>query len=201
MRLVTLESWQEENLSSNQLTIVEIPTRVHHAAGGWLSMAIAQGLTRMGVNIRRELLPLGTATFDHKEADQSYFPSQKRSGKTGDWPTITLETGWSESHKKLREDAEKWLTDSNGDVKAVITVKVSRTRITIVQHKLGTAPQRIVVQRPPKNRQAQPIKVTHGPLIISFEDLLLREPGPGQTDLTFERDDLIEWASKIWGHA
>ncbi|KAJ5784124.1 uncharacterized protein N7518_009801 [Penicillium psychrosexuale] len=66
------------------------------------------------------------AVSSSKEADGSWVPTQPIPGRSTTWPTVVVEVGVSESYRKLRADAEWWLTNSKGDVKLVIIVSINR---------------------------------------------------------------------------
>jgi hypothetical protein len=60
------------------------------------------------------------------ENDGAYGLAQPVPGRNPKWPTVVVEVGVSESYRKLRADAQWWLTNSRSDVKLVIIVSVSR---------------------------------------------------------------------------
>ena len=68
------------------------------------------------MGLGRELVSLGATTFKtlrmSEEGDSAFKPLTMRPRKA-DWPTIVIESGWSESLTKLRQDAHRWLENSN----------------------------------------------------------------------------------------
>ncbi|KAL1885101.1 hypothetical protein Plec18167_001758 [Paecilomyces lecythidis] len=108
---------------------LKLVTWMHARAGG----AFAEILQKKAVlrNIDDEFEALVDACSEGstkgKEPDQSFYPAVLPQGRSAKWPSVVLETGSSESLAKL-EDARWWLHESNGDVKAVITISLSKTR-------------------------------------------------------------------------
>jgi len=57
-----------------------------------------------------------------EEGGSAYKPSARE--KPIDWPTIMIESGFSESLKHLRNGANWWLTNSQGEVKIVVIISI-----------------------------------------------------------------------------
>lgn len=72
-----------------------------------------------------DLISVGSGRFKgrstSKEGDSAYKPLGLRT-RAVDWPTVVWETGLSGSRRKLRADAARWLSNSNGDVKIVVSI-------------------------------------------------------------------------------
>ena len=157
-----------------------------------------------------------------KEGDSAFKPLSIRPHKA-DWPTIVLESGWSESLTKLREDAHRWLEHSRGDVKIVLLFSIGRTARTIIIEKWENRP--VPANRPatrsitsaaapqtptqtpthtPTQIQAITINsdsntVPGAPLTLEFQKIFLRQAIPTlEHDFTFTAQDLRAFATHCW---
>jgi hypothetical protein len=175
------------------------------------------------MGLKWEFWELGATTFKtlrvSKEGDSAFKPRSIRSGKA-DWPTIVLESGWSESLTKLRRDAHIWLENSKDDVKIVLLFSISRTARTMTIKKWENRPvpanppvpvnrtatglmTRAAVQTP---TQIQAITidsnsntVNGAPLTLEFRKIFLRQAVPPlEHDFTFTTQDLSEFATDFW---
>jgi hypothetical protein len=63
-----------------------------------------------------ELLDIGAARVDDhpfkKEPDESWIPCTLPAGRTDKWPSLVVESGFSETLRQLQRDAEWWLCRS-----------------------------------------------------------------------------------------
>jgi hypothetical protein len=113
---------------STRYMIIKLFTGTNETASRGLGGAVQHEIYNMG--LRQSIRPLGSKTiqgvFCGKEADGEYGLAQPVPGRNPKWPTVVVEVGVSESYRKLRADAQWWLTNSRGDVKLVIIVSVSR---------------------------------------------------------------------------
>jgi hypothetical protein len=109
------------------ILIVKVSTVQHEAAHRKFSEKLVIRVAAMG--LEDEFASLGATTFKtlriSKEGDSVYRPLSMRPRGT-DWPTIVIESGWSESLTRLRRDACLWLEDSRGDVKIVLLFSIGR---------------------------------------------------------------------------
>jgi hypothetical protein len=167
---------------------------------------------------------LGATTFKtprvSKEGDSTFKPLSIRP-READWPTIVLESGWSESLTRLRRDAHIWLDNSGGDVKIVLLFSIGRTARTMIIEKWENRP--VPANRPatrsmtraaanPPNQppqtptQIQAITidsnvntVNGAPLTLEFRKIFLRQAIPPlEHDFTFTRQDLSAFATNFW---
>ena len=143
-----------------------------------------------------------------KEGDSALKPLNMRP-RGADWPTIVLESGWSESLTKLRRDAHIWLERSRGDVKIVLLFSISRTARTIIIEKWENGPvpanrpaTRSITTQTPTQIQAITIdsnNVTGAPLTLEFRKIFLRQAlPPMEHDFTFTAQDLSAFATNFW---
>lgn len=185
----------------HNLIVIRMPSRAHNLAARWLVDNICKKLENMGINADEELEKTGTATFHGKEADEAIVPEKSRGSRPDNdgWPTVAIETGWSEWQQKLNQDAHAWLPP-DGDARVAITIEMTTTRVMITRHRSMTDAHVITIQRALGNRRHCPIHVTGGPLVLSFEDILERPPDKdrNQHDLVFDEDELTVLARKVW---
>lgn len=183
-------------------------TGLFEVATEWLNDAVHDSMADMSMRFRTYLVGLGSTITENKEPDLSLQPLNLPSGRSKKWPTLVIETGHSEGHNALDNDARRWIQKSNGQVKVAITVKVSRTKITIRRYgRLGRTRaailQTITITMARRGlgrgRGQQPIHITGGPLRIPFCDIFLRAPVKNQGDFVYTQTDLEEWACLVWG--
>jgi hypothetical protein len=205
--------------SDLEVLIVKVPTRAHKTAAAEFGCIIIGATLTMGIPpIERRLT--GAATFQaavgtpKKEGDWSMMPVNVRPNR-GDFPTIVVEVGFSESLRKLRHDARLWFSMSNNDVQIVILIAVrvasnqvifekwvlvpipagrQATRHTPVQ--IPQAEQSITVTRTLPNT----FTITAGtaPLTLEFHKLFLRLPVGGEYDIVYTQAELFAIAQAIF---
>jgi hypothetical protein len=189
-------------------------SEVHEEAHAELNITLMFKLGAM--NVRSQLRALVGADVvtptRTKKPDQSYKPVQFPAGYSGHWPSMVIETAFSESQSKLANDARWWLNASGRELKTVITIAVQKRReaITIDKWEAISRPTRgdpgkmvpEVVQKVTMTRQGggAPVHITGAPLVIGFEKLFLRpaEEEKGEGDVVFSHDDLAEIADLTW---
>ena len=59
-----------------------------------------------------------------KQGDITFGPATRLG--SGQWPSVAIEVGYSQTLKSLRMDAEWWLLNSGGKTNFVITIKIKR---------------------------------------------------------------------------
>ncbi|KUL91930.1 hypothetical protein ZTR_01439 [Talaromyces verruculosus] len=104
------------------LTFVTMTTAMHEAPTSWLNLWIGSLGLGSRANSRAELLDglKSDGSNTSKQPDGGLFIPPSR-----DYPTITIDTGYSESYEKLVRDAEILLDGSNGEIGIVILVKLT----------------------------------------------------------------------------
>ena len=203
---------------SSRYMIIKLLTGAHETAASCLDGAVQNELCNMGLD--ESIRPLRSKTiqgsFCGKGADASFGLAQPIPGRSTKWPTVVIEVVESESYRKLRVDAEWWLTNSRGDVKVVIIVSINRKtpNITFETVALGLSVNSLRPQRPryvPKVRQSitvsrkkdepnSPITITPpAPLIIGFEELCCRQPVPPEHNIELSPDRLGRISKHVWG--
>jgi hypothetical protein len=198
--------------------IMKLPSRPHDSASRSIHNLVHDHVVQMGWD--SALHDIGAARVkDHpfsKEPDESWIPNTLPAGRTDKWPSLVVESGFSETLRQLQRDAEWWLCRSRGDVKVVVIISVKRTEPFIVIQKWerdqNTLPLRTRQhQRQPRvipaktqeiilSRSAQNITTVIGaPLIIRFSDVFLRPSGNAQeTDFSFSQQDLTALGQHVW---
>ena len=193
-----------------------MPTAEHEAAHRIFSDGLI--IIAVGMGLRWELFNIGATTFKtprmSKVGDSAFKPLSIRPRKE-DWPTIVLESGWSESLTKLRQDAHRWLENSREDVKIVLLFSIGRTARTMIIEKWENRP--VPTNRPatrsvtraaaqtPTQIQAITINsnsntVNGAPLTLEFRKIFLRQAVPPlEHDFTFTAQDLSAFATNFWG--
>ncbi|KAJ5151442.1 uncharacterized protein N7482_010694 [Penicillium canariense] len=209
---------------SLQILIITMPGLPHEEAADSFQIIIATLAKEM--KVYRRLANWGATRVDtpdrSKQADRSWGPR----GQMRDFPTVTLETGFSETTSKLEKDIAWWINGSQGDVRMGVTVDIKRASGSIEirswtpvftplpSHVQITASGRRVVDRdisnPPPPRVAQRIFIKRGrdgsrptieggDLTIPFDALLLDKPGEDEHDFVLTADMLLhDLAERVW---
>ncbi|KAM7217544.1 hypothetical protein V8F06_007054 [Rhypophila decipiens] len=146
-----------------------------------------------------------------KEPDSSGMPFKR--DELYRWPTLVVQTGYSESIGYLRRDMRRWFEASKHDVKIVLLIQWDRRRQGIVlerweeEEELGQAErpvcrQVVIITRQEETGGGGTVNyvVTGGcAILLRFELLFLRQPqGAEEADIVITTDDLKEWAGYCW---
>jgi hypothetical protein len=177
---------------------------------------------------------IGTETFRQQghprghswrgEGDSTGGPRPERVGK-GNWPTLVIESGHSQTLPELHKGMQWWFQASNHQVKIVILAKfndqqhhillekweeeisspqgaITRSRaVTILQQNgnilTPVKRQSITITR---DETTNPVSynVTRGALVLGFRLLFLRDPGPQEGDFILNFQDLPLYAENVW---
>ena len=198
--------------------VVKLVSGPHEVAERMLSRKLEQAAENMG--LEDDLIPTGSKRIEltphSKEPDSSWRPHTFPAGRTGKWPMVVVESGFSESLSRLRLDAQWWITRSGGDVKVVILIAILPSGPRIVIEKwtpdpnvetlrpglrdrsprvTGTRVQETILTRGAKNF----ITITGAPLVVTFDEMFLRTASPPQEfDIVVSMQALESIARKIW---
>ncbi|KAM5429333.1 hypothetical protein McanMca71_002982 [Microsporum canis] len=191
---------KREYFPMSKILIAEMVTKPHEVATGWLQDEISTEISSMGMRFHAYLMSIGSAAIEHKEPDYAVQPLNLPAGRTPKWPTLVVKTGKSQRHSDLDRVAKQWIQKSAGDVKVVLTVQVSRTKLTVRRYGRSGITGAAVLQTitVEKRGQKSPVRITGGPLIIPFTDLFLRTAVGNQADIIFNNTELEEWANFVW---
>ncbi|KAH8690461.1 hypothetical protein BGW36DRAFT_364041 [Talaromyces proteolyticus] len=185
------------------IKMISPPHEVAHERISSIMTLKLAAMNRMDKNVFETGRSDRTTVQRTKQPDTSYQPKRLPKGRSRQWPTLTIEAGYSESRRKLADDARWWLTASQGDVKAVVTISIGQKQRSItfekwalVQQQPAVAYRAVLSQEDGRNS----IHTTNdNPLIISFQDMFLRPAqGEKEKDIEIEMDDLKEMAESVW---
>ncbi|KAK0707570.1 hypothetical protein B0H67DRAFT_602868 [Lasiosphaeris hirsuta] len=207
--------------TKSQILIITIITTLHEQLHKLLYNEFIGQVRDMG--LKKSWIDIGSATLSAqdyvgrrgKEGDSSGGPKPERAGKSA-WPTLIIEAGVSQTLVQLRIGMRRWFSMSNHEVKIVLLTKFDGTTTLLgkweeeipvrpgatttrhsLQHQEPMLQQTITITR---DTTTDPISyyVTSGALVLSFRLLFLRDPGPGERDLTFGVQELEEYAEDVW---
>jgi hypothetical protein len=197
--------------------IIKVPTPEHEAVNRTFTHDFMDHIRPMGLTEHSDLKDMGATTYrgtsTKKEPDTCWRPLAARPNKL-DWPTLVFEAGVSETLRKLRMDARWWLANSQGRVKIVLLFKINRVARTIHIEKWECRPAaHTYVNRPAAQvpTEIQTVDIdAHGivtgsppattpPLVLHFQNLLLRQPIPPQEhDVIYTAQQLQILVNAIW---
>ncbi|KAL1966956.1 hypothetical protein VTN77DRAFT_3700 [Rasamsonia byssochlamydoides] len=196
--------------------IIKLPTEAHESAHVTFGQSIYRVVVLMGLGLD-EFWGLGATKYvgqaaSAKESDSSWKNKRIRPNK-GDWPTLVIEAGMSESLPRLRSDARWWIEHSNGRVNIVLLIWLHPTikKIKIEKWEPGQAPTTRRSARPSQSNafptQTADITiqsnsnaiVTGAPLCLEFLKIFERAAiQPTEHDIILTAQDLINWATMFW---
>ncbi|KAF8742516.1 hypothetical protein AX14_003915 [Amanita brunnescens Koide BX004] len=209
--------------ADTQVLIITIPTRPHEMLHAYLDDDIFIAVIEMGL---RDFKRVGSTTYSEMDADGQMMsrgegdscrvPSSRE--HAGDFPTLVIEAGYTQSWPSLIDKANWWFKASRYDVKIVLLVKMNQRagRIDIEKWKGVPVPQPGATTRSRTQPKAlQPtrvdsIRITRvpgtnpavynvtGPLQLEFVDLFLRQPLDGEHDVVLDIADLQRYANGVW---
>ena len=199
--------------------IIKVPTKEHERVNRVFTYDFTRRIEHMGLTDLDDLYDMGGTTYTErstkKEADSCWRPAATRPNPL-DWPTLVFEVSVSETLRKLRNDAQWWLANSQGRVKIVLLFKINRVARTTHIEKWECRPATLIYalrsNRPPVQAPAQIQTVdidangvvtgsppaTTPPLVLHFWDILLRQPVPPEQDVIYTAQNLQRLANGIW---
>lgn len=199
--------------ATRQILLITHQNQLHESLHLGIYNLFWFGLIRSGSE--RDWRHIGAPTYrilqgqfkgDVGEADSSGGPRPER--KSGDaWPALVVEAGISQSLEGLRRKAEWWFAASNHQVHIVLLAKFEHRRRSIILEKweeVGyAATLRLVLQQTTTIAQVTvsnqtTYEVTGDTLMLGFEPLFLRGPGPGDADFVYSVGKLRVYAEDCW---
>ncbi|KAJ5789007.1 uncharacterized protein N7518_006018 [Penicillium psychrosexuale] len=136
-----------------------------------------------------------------KKPDCSWKPAGYQPNRDVKWPTVVVEAGWSETLKKLKEDASFWLHESNQQVQVMLTIRTTeRGTITIekwaVDRNSVKPVQKMWIVRN-RNHDSQNHQIS-GSIQIPFQECYLRAKRNSETDFVMSHSDMLDIAQSVW---
>ncbi|KAJ5121860.1 uncharacterized protein N7443_001967 [Penicillium atrosanguineum] len=201
-------SWKEYFYDSQLLVVEMLPRVPHERASRRLSqfiMSVADANAQLSPD--NLIIPDGTAAVQlgtsAKCPDESfrplYFAHQA-------FPTVIVETAFTESPQKLEQDARRWVTQSNGQV-TVITVHLEESTERIVLQRWvlanGSPVRRqettITNVRGARRNEGASVQITNAPFIIPYQELLARAPrSSNDRDISIDVMALGLLCEQVW---
>ncbi|KAK3374025.1 hypothetical protein B0T24DRAFT_657689 [Lasiosphaeria ovina] len=215
--------------SNSQILIITITTDIYKALHLGIYMRYYAQLVRNGTD--ESWKDIGTTKFRQQghpggggsQGDSTGSPRPERVG-AGKWPTLVIESGYSETLPELHKDMQWWFQASNHEVKIVILAKfddqqhhillekweeeisslqgaITRSRAAAILQQNGVLNlvrrQSITITR---DEITNPVSynVTRGALVLGFRLLFLRDPGPQEGDFVLSIQDLQLYAENVW---
>ncbi|KAJ5584925.1 uncharacterized protein N7459_004725 [Penicillium hispanicum] len=151
----------------------------------------------------------GSVMVRRKRADQTVHPFSVPPPRTMQWPSLILETSYTEPRRHIMEELRLWLLASNNEVKFAMAAFVNQRRqnISIEQWELIDRPTETVQHRytlnkvqgisveKPKDGQTP---IVRGRFEIPFSSIFLRDPQNNETNLVMTKEDIIQIARQVW---
>ncbi|KAE8415711.1 hypothetical protein BDV36DRAFT_220486 [Aspergillus pseudocaelatus] len=197
--------------------IIKVPTRAHEIAHRNFERMISSQFGAMNIGID-QFLSLGSTlyvgpTASKKEGDSAFTNSVLRPLES-DWPALVIEAGVSESMPRLRQDAQWWISNSEGKVHIVLLIKVTRNARSMVFEKYVpevlmfrqpriSAPhsyRAVLVSTTEVHQGANPPYVSGPPVILEFQRVLCRPPVPPERDIQLGPAELLLLARLVFPH-
>lgn len=196
--------WNSYDSCQHLLLVKMTVSRPHEIAPRVFERLLLDSLEPM--DLKCCLRTFGSATCvaesgSAKQPDAQFLPKRLPRARTKKWPTLVVESEFAESPSKLMSDARFWLTQSNGEVQVVITIKISGSMPQIVLEsweRVNDRPKRTQVVTISKGENNH-LYLQGQPLIIGFDKLFLRQPSsPRETDISLDDSVLEELATEVW---
>jgi hypothetical protein len=145
-----------------------------------------------------------------KESDSGLRPADDGI----EWPSMIIESGWSESLARLRGDVGWWLTCHEDGTRTVLLISYKRAIETLRIDRYERVQSDYIQTRSTQNRPRlipsctrtisidisgdNPV-VSGAPLTLPFEAIMRRQPRPNSAegDLEFDHNDLVIWANSV----
>lgn len=191
-----------------ELALVRMVNSIgHETAAGTFGNILQEALIPTGMHRclkSNESTPYhaNVADFGRKQPDKAWKPARLPPDRSHKWPTAVLEVAYSESSSKLQSDLRWWMRAPEGEVKTILTMRVSRNEPSIIVERWesndngrSNCQQQVIISR----RGNQNIITTGAPLVLYFERLFLRAPTvPRGRDIEIDTEKLEYLAESVW---
>lgn len=196
--------WNSYDSSQHLLLVKMTVSRAHEIAARVFERLFFDCLKPMGLDDCLQSFGSATCKAENgnaKQPDCQFLPRRLPRDRTRKWPSVVVETGFSESPSKLTSDARFWLSESNDDVQIVITIRIGRSSPSIMLESWECVNDRI--------KRQQVVTISKGdnnqvylwgqPLMISFNKLFLRPPSlPKEKNISLDDTMLKKIARNVW---
>ncbi|KAI0891995.1 hypothetical protein F4806DRAFT_481326 [Annulohypoxylon nitens] len=198
--------------ADKEILIITVPNDLHEALHIDIYRRFDYQLGPGGIESWRSigsttLRPRGHPGGDGGEADSCGGPKPARKHK-GAWPTLVIESGDSESLGALQDDMRWWFSTSDHQVNVVLLAKFDHYNQRIIIERweeettraASSAVQPVLRQSIIITRDAatDSYHVARSALVLSFQLLFLRDPGPQEGDFIISIADLQAYARDVW---
>ncbi|KAK3358636.1 hypothetical protein B0T24DRAFT_540311 [Lasiosphaeria ovina] len=197
--------------ANSRILIITIPTDIHEVLHLGLYTPYLRSTTEeswKNIGSARFRADQGHPGGDGAEGDSTGGPWPERAG-AGNWPTLVIESGYSETLPELYKDMQWWFRTSNHEVKIVILAKFDDQQHHILLEKWEeeiSSPQGAITRMKrqsitiTRDETTNPVSynVTRGALVLGFRLLFLRDPGPQEGDFVLSIQDLQLYVEKVW---
>ncbi|KAI2788722.1 hypothetical protein POX_e06743 [Penicillium oxalicum] len=196
--------WKSYDSSQHLLLVRVTVSRAHEIAAHVFERLFFKCLQPMGLDNRVHTFGSATCKAENgsaKQPDCQFLSKRLPRARTKKWPSVVVETGFSESPSKLMSDARFWLSESSGDVQMVITIKIGRSSPHIVLEAWERVNDRIQRQQVVTISKGENnhVYLRNQPFTISFNKLFLRPPSiPKEKNISLDDDILKEIAENVW---
>ncbi|KAL1982153.1 hypothetical protein VTN96DRAFT_1688 [Rasamsonia emersonii] len=196
--------------------IIKLPSQVHERAHCMFGERMVRAVTAMQLG-PEEFAGYGATKYvgenaSSKEGDSSWKNLRVRSNK-GDWPTLVIEAGMSESMPRLHTDARWWIEHSAGKVNIVLLIwirpsikaikiekwvpgaaPVTKTSSCLRSNAFPTLTEEITI-----DQSNTPSVIKGTPLRLEFDKIFDRPANPPvEQDVVFSSQDLDDWTRWLW---
>ena len=196
--------WNSYDSSQHLLLVKMLVSRAHEVAAALFEKLFFDCLRPMGLDDCLRSFRMATCKAENgssKQPDCQFLPKRLPRDRTKDWPSLVVETGFSETPSKLASDARFWLFESKGDTQMVITIKISQNSPNIVLESWELVDDRVKRQQVTTIRKGgnNQVYLQGQPFMISFNKLFLRPPSlPKEMDINFDDAILKKFAMNVW---
>lgn len=210
-RLTT--SWETYNFISHTV-ILKMTSTIHDVAHR-IFCRVFEDWARQATSL---LIPTGAAKVVEstraKRPDSSWKPEVPGLGKDGKWPTIIVEAAWTESSRKLAQDIDFWLRDSNDQVNVALSIRIDNEKIRPngdVKKQAKISIQRWILYETRNGSFVKPDQTMEivrdpaleehrisGSLNIPFKDVFDREKRANETDFNLSDDNMKQIGKFVW---
>ncbi|KAJ5641403.1 hypothetical protein N7490_005403 [Penicillium lividum] len=187
--------WKSYEYSSNNLLIEMSESEAHAAAADEFKFIIMNWAKSVS---EKRLLPWGSHPFERDSGLKKPDGAWGLKGRFR-WPTIVFEVGVTESAESLQKNMKIWLQSSEGAINVAISIRVTKTRVTVARWDLKDNPERsaFISQSMLMTRRSKIPKIS-GHLGFSYEEAFLESPQGEGKDFTLTEELLRDLATSVW---